>query len=103
LTYEEIEQLGGKAVVTYPKIPMNDVWEEISLSQAKERLAESGGIMSDLERKRPFDKSKYESARFLKMDLGGGLRVAGENGRWFITVDPQNGRAFVAVTKGSPE
>ena len=99
MTFEEIKQLGGDIVYLYSNYPVNDVWEEITVAQVKELVAEAEEIMRDVERKSVFDKQRYDRAKLRKMDIDSGFRVAGPNSRWFRAVDPQTQREFFAIAK----
>ena len=99
MTFDEIKQLGGDIVYLYSNYPVNDVWEEITVSQVKELLAEAEEIMREIERKPVFDKQRYERAKLRKMDIDSAFRVADPNSRWFRAVHPQTQREFFAVAK----
>ena len=101
MTYAEIGDLGGVMVSEFSRHPLNDVWQEIQLSQVKDFLEEADAAMRQIEENQSFEKWKYRLAEDRKTAIENGFKIADQNSRWFWTFDPQKQREFFAVTKGN--
>jgi hypothetical protein len=99
LTYAEIGDLGDIMVSERSRPPLNDVWQEIQVSQVKDFLEEADATMHGIEKNGLLEKWSYERAKERKKAIENGFKVADQNSRWFWAFDPQKQREFFAVTK----